>query len=73
MEKKRIAPPHDRFWIDNDGMIHVCQYLHCENGCSCEGSVFDLFSLLDATYFLRKALTIKDNKEFLRKGEDNGE
>lgn len=44
IKKKRLPVPYDMFWIDDDGMVHHCHYLTCENGCECEkGSAHPTF------------------------------
>jgi hypothetical protein len=36
MKKRRLQPPYEFVWEDEEGMLHICEYPSCEDGCECE-------------------------------------
>ncbi len=34
-----MKPPYDFVWEDEEGMLHICSQLVCEDGCECEKSM----------------------------------
>lgn len=36
MKKKRMNTPYEFVWEDEEGMLHICNYSSCKDGCECE-------------------------------------
>ena len=57
MKKKRVSMKYGQFWIDEQGFIHICSFLTCNDGCNCEKASMTLDFLEGAVKKIKEVKT----------------